>query len=85
MKKYVCNVYPREGRNLGYVHETVNGKIVTIEDCDVGSRAYIRNIKGGAVHTSTVIEVDYLCEGDIRITTRNSIYELTFMGDDDEA
>lgn len=83
-KKYFCNVSPREGRELTYVHELVNGKIVTdLENINVGERGYIRPIDGGGVHTSTIQEVDYLCEGDIRIVTRNSIYELTKMGDDD--
>ena len=84
--KYFCNVYPREGRELTCVHELVNGKVVTnLENINVGERGYIRPIDGGGVHTSTIQEVDYLCEGDIRIITRNSIYELTRMGDDDEA
>ena len=82
--KYFCKVYPREGRELTYVHELVNGKVVTnLENINVGERGYIRPIDGGGVHTSTIQEVDYLCEGDIRIITRNSIYELTNMGDDD--
>ena len=82
--KYFCNVYTREGRELTYVHELVNGKVVTnLENINVGERGYIRPIDGGGVHTSTIQEVDYLCEGDIRIVTRNSIYELTNMGDDD--
>ena len=82
--KYFCNVYPRESRELTYVHELVNGKVVTnLENINVGERGYIRPIDGGGVHTSTIQEVDYLCEGDIRIVTRNSIYELTNMGDDD--
>ena len=82
--KYFCNVYPREGRELTCVHELVNGKVVTnLENINVGERGYIRPIDGGGVHTSTIQEVDYLCEGDIRIVTRNSIYELTNMGDDD--
>lgn len=84
--KYFCNVYPHDGRELTYVHELVNGKVVTdIENINVGERGYIRPADGGGVHTSTIQEVDYLCEGDIRIVTRNSIYELTKMGDDDEA
>ena len=71
---------------MTYVHELVNGKVVTnLENINVGERGYIRPIDGGGVHTSTIQEVDYLCEGDIRIITRNSIYELTRMGDDDEA
>ena len=84
--RYFCNVYPREGRELTCVHELVNGKVITdLENINVGERGYIRPIDGGGVHTSTIQEVDYLCEGDIRIITRNSIYELTRMGDDDEA
>ena len=85
--KYFCNGYPRDGRELTYVHELVNGKVITdLENINVGERGYIRPIDGGGVHTSTIQEVDYLCEGDIRIVTRNSIYELTSMdGDDDEA
>ena len=82
--RYFCNVYPRERRELTYVHELVNGKVVTdLENINVGERGYIRPVDGGGVHTSTIQEVDYLCEGDIRIVTRNSIYELTNMGDDD--
>ena len=84
--KYLCKVYPREGRELTYVHELVNGKVVTdLENINVGERGYIRPIDGGGVHTSTIQEVDYLCEGDIRIITRNSIYELTSMDGDDDA
>ena len=84
--KYFCNVYPREGRELTYVHNILNGKVATnLENINLGERGYIRPIDGGGVHTSTIQEVDYLCEGDIRIITRNSIYELTRMGDDDEA
>lgn len=84
--KYFCNVYPRDGRELTYVHELVNGKVVTnLENINVGERGYIRPIDGGGVHTSTIQEVDYLCEGDIRIVTRNSIYELTSMDGDYDA
>ena len=82
--KYFCNVYPREGRELTHVHELVNRKVVTdLENINVGERGYIRTIDGGGVHTSTTQEVDYLFESDIRIVTRNSIYDLTRMGDDD--
>ncbi len=84
--KYYCAVYPREGHDLTYVHEMVNGKVVTdLENINVGERGYIRPADGGGVHTSTIQEVDYLCDGDIRIVTRNSVYELTRMGGDDEA
>ena len=84
--KYFCNVYPRESRELTYVHELVNGKVVTnLENINVGERGYIRPIDGGGIHTSTIQEVDCLCEGDIRIVTRNSIYELTNMDGDDDA
>ena len=39
--KYFCNVYPREGRELTYVHELVNGKVVTnLENINVGERGY---------------------------------------------
>ncbi len=82
--KYFCNVYPREGHELTHVHELVNRKVVTdLENINVGERGYIRTIDGGGVHTSTIQEVDYLFESDIRIVTRNSIYDLTRMGDDD--
>lgn len=83
--EYLCNIYPRENCELTAIHEIVNGKIVTIADCEVGKRGHIFGIQGGGVHTSTIQEVDYLCEGDIRIVTRNSIYELTKVGDGDEA
>ena len=84
--KSLCNVYPRECRELTSVLELVNGKVLTnLENINVGERGYIRPIDGGGVHTSTIQEVDYLCEGDIRIITRNSIYELTSMDGDDDA
>lgn len=81
--KYLCNVYPRDGGELNAAHEIVNGKIVTIDGCEVGVRGHIFAVAGGGVHTSTIQEVDYLCEGDIRIVTRNSIYELTRVGRDE--
>ena len=59
--------------------------VTDLENINVGERGYIRPIGGGGVHTSTIQEVDYLCEGDIRIVTRNSIYELTSMDGDDDA
>lgn len=83
MNTYYCSVYPREGRELNAIHEVVNNKVVTIEGCSVGERGHIFAVNGGGVHTSTIQQVDNLCEGDIRITTRNSIYELTCMGDKD--
>lgn len=82
--KYHCRIYPRENHDLSAIHEIVNGKFVTIEGCNVGERGHIFAVNGGGVHTSTIISIDHLCEGDLRITTQNSVYDLTRI-DDDEA
>ena len=84
--KYFCNVYPREGRELTYVHELVNGKVITdLENINVGERGYIRPLDGGGGHTSTIPEVDYLREGAIRIVTSNSVDALTNTHGDNDA
>lgn len=83
MMKYFCEVYPRDGHELNAIHDIVNRKFVTIEGCDVGERGHIFAVNGSGVHTSTIFSVDHLCEGDLRITTRNSIYDLTRVDDDE--
>lgn len=85
MKTYYCTVHPRNPDHINPVHEYVNKRNVYLsEKPTVGQRCYIHAVEGSGVHTSLVVSVDNLCDGDIRIVTLNTVYNLVCRGDDDD-
>ena len=86
MKTYYCTVTPRDPNKANPVHEYVNKtNVYLLEPPVVGRRCHIYAVAGGGVHTSLVVSVDYMCDGDIRIVTLNTVYNLVYRGGSDDA
>ena len=82
--KYTLRVIPKVGRPHNPIHDTADGKIATIIDATVGKRGWIAFLSDDAMgddtwhrlHTSPVEIVDVFQDGNITVTTKNTIYHL---------
>lgn len=78
--KYRLAVNPKKASAYNYIHDCVDGEIVTVIDLTVGKRGWIAIERGidswHRLHTSIVEQVELLDNGDIRLTTMNTVYVL---------
>lgn len=78
--KYTLSVHPKEGRTYNPVHDAVDGAIATIIDLQIGERGWIayRCDLGGwhRLHISSVEDVMVDENGNVEVTTLNTMYRL---------
>ena len=82
--KYTLQVIPKAGRPYNPVHDEINGKIATVVDLTVGKRGWIAFLSDNSMgddswhrlHTSPIEIVDVFADGNITVSTKNTIYRL---------
>lgn len=86
--KYIIKVAPKGGKPLSHVHQSVHGSIATVIDLTIGKRgsiAYYVNDLGFCpwhrLYTSPIEDVTVDLVGNILVTTKNTLYQLTRITD----
>ena len=79
--KYILKVQPKEGTLFNPLHNEIDGLVATIIDLNVGERGlFVVNVDNGwqqdwvKISTSTVLDVTVNDNGNVILTTRNTIY-----------
>lgn len=78
--KYILTAAPKPGKRYNPVHDEVNNTVATVIDLTVGERGWIAvymDYDWHRLHLSTIEDIVWFENGNITVTTRNTVYTLT--------